>query len=236
MYDIVYISYKEPNAELNWKGVFNRFPDRTKRLHGIKGIHQAHIIAANMVTTDMFYVVDGDAIIQPDFHFNHQVPWHQKDHIHVFRALNPINKLIYGYGAVKLLPTQSVLDLVNHDLKPDMTSSLPNARYHVIHELSNITGFNTSEFDTWRSAFRECTKLSSRVIDGQVDKETEHRLNVWCTVGHDEKFGDDCIRGAQAGRAFGKRFKDDIKMLFNINDMDWLMQRYNDWEEWQSSW
>lgn len=235
MFDIVYISYREPNAERNWKALFNRFPERTKRLHGITGIHRAHMIAANMVTTDMFYVVDGDAVIMQDFHFNHTVPWHQKDHIHVFRAQNPVNDLVYGYGAVKLLPTNSVKALGEYDLKPDMTSSLPNAKYYVVHQLSNVTEFNTSEFDTWRSAFRECAKLSSRVIDGQQDKETQHRLDVWCSTGIDRAFGDFCIRGANAGRAFGERFKNDSQIIFKINDMDWMQQRFMDWDEWQNS-
>ena len=31
-------------------------------------------------------------------------------------------------------------------------------------QVSNITAFNTDPFNTWRSAFRECTKLASAII------------------------------------------------------------------------
>ena len=36
-----------------------------KRVHGIKGIHQAHIEAAKVAKTNMFWVVDADARILP---------------------------------------------------------------------------------------------------------------------------------------------------------------------------
>jgi hypothetical protein len=49
-YEIVFISYKEPNAEENYKNLLSKFPD-AKRVHGIKGIHQAHIEAAKIATT-----------------------------------------------------------------------------------------------------------------------------------------------------------------------------------------
>jgi hypothetical protein len=62
MYDIVFISYEESNANHNWQLLKDRFP-LAKRLHGVTGLHQAHITAAHMVDTDMFYCVDGDAIV-----------------------------------------------------------------------------------------------------------------------------------------------------------------------------
>ena len=73
MYDIIFISYNEPNAEDNWKSLKERFP-MSKRVHGVKGIHQAHIAAARKSFTKMFWVVDGDAQIVPSFSFDYQVP------------------------------------------------------------------------------------------------------------------------------------------------------------------
>lgn len=228
MYDIVFISYRESNAEVNWKALDDRFQGRTRRLHGVKGLHRAHKIAAGMVTTDMFYVVDGDAVILPDFHFNKIVPDHQTDHVHVFRARNAVNDLIYGYGAVKLLPTASVLGIDEMNLKPDMTSSLPNSKYHVVHELSNITEFNTDPFNTWRSAFRECAKLASKVIDGQKDQETEERLRIWCNKGSSRPNGVWSIKGAIAGRSYGNDNKNDRDALFKINDMTWMERMFEE--------
>ena len=46
------ISYKEPNAEENFDKLKSRFP-WAQRVHGVKGIHQAHIEAAKLCTTDV---------------------------------------------------------------------------------------------------------------------------------------------------------------------------------------
>ena len=223
MYDVVFISYEESNAEENWRRLLDKVP-RAKRLHGVTGLHQAHIAAANIVDTAMFYVVDGDAVIEETFEFDYEVPYHQLDHVHVFRARNPVNDLVYGYGAVKLLPTAEVKSLIDRDFKPDMTSSI-NRKYKIIHELSNVTAFDTDPYNTWRSAFRECAKLASGVIDGQVNTETQQRLETWCTVGHGSAYGRSCVYGAQAGRQFGLDSRG-TDQLMNINDWAWMRVQY----------
>ena len=171
MFDIIFISYQEPNAETNWKALKERFP-MAKRVHGVKGIHQAHIQAANKSLTKMFYAVDGDAEILDDFNFDYKVSEWDLDCVHVWRSKNPINNLEYGYGGVKLLPktlTQKVDVTV-----PDMTTSI-SKKFKPIPAVSNITRFDTDPFNTWKSAFRECVKLASKTIDrqeegdGQVD-------------------------------------------------------------------
>ena len=72
MFDIIFISYKEVNADSNFKNLQSRFPI-AQRVHGVKGIHQAHIEAAKKALTKMFYVVDGDAIIEDDFNFDYKL-------------------------------------------------------------------------------------------------------------------------------------------------------------------
>ena len=60
MYDIIFISHGEPNAEENYQRVRARFP-LVKRVKDVTGIHQAHVAAARKSFTEMFWVVDGDA-------------------------------------------------------------------------------------------------------------------------------------------------------------------------------
>ena len=62
MYDIVFISYNEALADHNYKTLCERFPI-AQRVQGVKGIHQAHIEAAKVSVTKMFWVVDADAQI-----------------------------------------------------------------------------------------------------------------------------------------------------------------------------
>ena len=220
MYDIVFISYNELNAEKNWENLKKRFPT-AKRVDGVKGIHQAHIAAAKKCFTKMFWVVDGDAHILEDFNFNYFVDEWNLSTVHVWRSINPINDLQYGYGGVKLLPKRLTLQMDTN--KPDMTTSIGNL-FKPINEISNITEFNTDKFSSWRSAFRECAKLSSKTIKGQIDNETEERLEIWCTVGEDRPYGSYAIAGAIAGREFGISNRNS---LYLINNFDWLHEQFS---------
>ena len=220
MYDIVFISYQEPSADANYTALKARFP-MAKRVHGIKGIHQAHIKAAKKCFTKMCWIVDADAIILNDFNFDYVVPEHQLDHVHVWRSQNPINELVYGYGGVKLFPRKLTIDM---DLtKPDMTTSI-SPHFIAVEQVANITAFNTDPFNTWKSAFRECAKLSSKIIDRQNNEETEQRLDTWCTKGIERRYGDYAIAGANAGREFGISNRSDISL---INNFEWLHEQFS---------
>lgn len=223
MYDIVLISYQEPNADENYSKLKQRFPT-AKRVHGVKGIHQAHIAAAKKCFTKMFWIVDADALIVDDFDFSYVAPEHQMDHVHVWRSLNPINDLVYGYGGVKLFPRKLTIDMDTS--KPDMTTSISN-KFKAMPAISNITAFNTDPFNTWKSAFRECCKLSSKVIDRQKDNETNNRLLTWCTIGYDKPYGEYAILGAKAGAAYGTRNKNNLDALKLINDFAWLKEKFD---------
>lgn len=224
MYDIVFISYQEPSADENYASLKARFP-MTKRVHGVKGIHQAHIKAAKKCFTKMFWIVDADAIIVDAFNFDHIVPDHQLDHVHVWRSQNPINGMVYGYGGVKLFPRQLTIDMDTS--KPDMTTSI-SSKFKAMPEIANITAFNTGPFETWKSAFRECCKLSSKVIDRQNSNETDNRLLAWCTVGEDAPYGKYAILGAKAGAAYGARNRGNLEALKQINDFEWLKEKFNE--------
>ena len=99
MFDIFFISYQEPNADVNFAILQDRFPI-AQRVHGVKGIHQAHKEAAKKALTKMFYVVDGDALVEDDFNFDYEVPQKDMNAVHVWRSKNPVNELVYGYGGV----------------------------------------------------------------------------------------------------------------------------------------
>jgi len=220
MYDIVFISYQEPSADENYTALKARFP-MAKRVHGVKGIHQAHIKAAKKCFTKMFWIVDADALILDTFNFNYETPEHQLDHVHVWRAKNPINGLEYGYGGVKLFPRNLTIGM--DTTKPDMTTSI-SEHFIAVDEVANITAFNTSPFETWKGAFRECAKLSSKTITRQDNEETEQRLKTWCTKGSEERYGSYALNGANAGRKFGISNRSNIGL---INDFDWLKEQFD---------
>jgi hypothetical protein len=224
LYDVVFISYNEPTADENYNRLLSKCP-RAKRVHGVKGIHNAHIKAASLCNTDMIWIVDGDAIIEDDFSFDLVMNSYDIDCVHVWRSRNPVNDLIYGNGGIKLLPRQLTLDMdVN---TPDMTTSI-SKKFKAVNKVSNINSFNTDKFTTWRSAFRECCKLSSRIIERQFEEETQQRLDIWCTMGADKPFGEYAIKGAQMGRAYGESNKGNADALRKINDFDWLKIQFEE--------
>ena len=219
-YDIAFISYNEKEADRNWNSLLEKYPF-AKRTHGVKGIHQAHIEAAKLASTPMFYIVDADAHIVDDFNFSYIPPTNYRDAVHVWRSQNPINGLIYGYGGIKLFPRQATINVdVN---KPDMTTSI-SKNFVLMNDVSNTTAFNVDEFSTWRSAFRECTKLASKIIDRQNEEETNERLRIWTTVGGDAPFGEYAIKGACAGRKYGLSNGADLQL---INNFEWLKEQFD---------
>jgi hypothetical protein len=211
MYDIIFVSYNEPNADKNYAALKARFPT-AKRVDGVKGIHQAHIAAAKKAFTKMFWVVDGDAEIVDSFDFSYVVDEYNLETVHVWRSINPVNGLEYGYGGVKLLPKKLTMNMRTDTT--DMTMNI-SKNFKAMPEVSNVTAFNTDLFSTWRSAFRECCKLA--VINNE---EANARLEVWCTVGDEI-----AIKGALAGKQYGQENASNQEALSKINDFSWLQDQ-----------
>ena len=213
MYDIIFISYNEPDADDNFANLKERFP-LAKRVNGVNGIHQAHIVAAKKAMTKMFWVVDADAVILNSFDFSYEVSEWDLDVVHVWRSLNPIVNLSYGYGGVKLLPKQLTINMDTDTT--DMTMNI-SSKFKAMEEVSNITAFNTDAYSTWRSAFRECCKLA--IINNE---ESLARLSIWCDLNNDAPYGFYAYLGALAGRNYGEKNASNKEALNKINDFTWL--------------
>ena len=224
MFDIVFISYNEPNADANWQLLKDRFPI-ARRIHGIAGIHNAHIAAAKLCQTKMFWVVDGDSTVLDSFTFADPIRiWKPEESVYVYQAQNPINGLTYGYGGIKLLPRERTINMNTNNI--DMTTSISD-RFHTVGEVASVTNFNTDQFNTWKSAFREGVKLSSQAIDRQNYQETVDRLNIWLTYYPDKPFAREAVEGAVAGKAYGTANKGNPDALQLINNFSWLQEQFN---------
>jgi hypothetical protein len=224
MFDIVFLSYNEPNADENWNLLKSRFP-YARRLHGVKGIHRAHQVAAQMLgLPDKIWFVDGDNIIADDFDFTPPLDlW--EDAVYVYRSKNAVNDLVYGYGGIKLFPKLKTANMPTDGV--DMTTSI-SENFIPIDNVASITKFNTDPYNAWRSGFRECVKLSSRIIDRQINHETEERLNTWCTVGSERPYGEYAIAGAQQGKEYGLSARGDKEKIKLINDNSWLKKKFDE--------
>lgn len=225
-YDVVFLSFNEPNSALNFKHLKNHPGIRYNNLltvSNVPGIVKAHKTAASLVSTPMFWVVDADAVVEPDFDFSLQLSDEELDIVHVWRSKNPVNGLVYGHGGIKLLPTSLTLQL--SDDAVDATTSI-SKRFKAMPQISNVEAFNSSPLLAWRTAFRECAKLASRVIEGQVDVETQERLDAWCFNTSSEEFAEYARGGASAGKWYGETYKADKEKLSKLNDYDWLAAEF----------
>lgn len=212
MFDIIFLSFNEVNADKNWKHLRTVMPfPFVRRVNGVVGILNAHQEAARQANTRYFYVVDGDSYVLPKFKFEFMPP-KDSDTTYIWKTLNPINDLNYGYGGIKLFNRNKVINKRTMEL--DMTLSIGDD--FSIQPTASITNFDTSPFETWKSAFRECVKLSQK-----TDDESKERLNIWKTVANGE-YASYCLRGAIEGCKYGTQGK----RLELINDFKWLAERF----------
>ena len=214
--DVIFISYHELNAEQNWQRVLEKAP-WARRVDGVEGIFNAHRAAAKLSTTDMFYVVDGDAWLVDDWQFDFQPSIFDRDCAYVWNSQNPVNDLTYQNGGVKLF-NKSILMRQKKWTTLDMfTGIMPKIK--VEDAISCVTAFNVDAFSTWRSAFRECVKLYT--------SNKMSKLNEWLKSDPDKPFGKYAVLGANDACEYAKEFSTDHNALLKINDYNWLREYFN---------
>ena len=213
--NIVLITYKQDNAD----ELLKRLPERTVLVQDVDGIFEAHQEAAKLCDSDMFWVVDGDAEVVDDFDFSYIPDVYDREVTHVWHSLNPVTGEEYGYGGVKLFNTRQVIEATSWGM--DFTTGL-SKRFKVIPEVACVTNINTSEYDAWRSAFRECVKLAT-----STDPDAKQRLGAWLNPKQDVLYSQYAKLGAEMGNDYAGKHKNDITKLQLINDYEWLQQTYH---------
>jgi hypothetical protein len=212
VYDIFFLSHGEPVADRHWDDLKSRFA-HAKRVDGVNGILAGHRRCAELATTRHLFVVDADNEIKGGFNFDYRVPTWDANYVHLWYARNPLNRLEYGWGGLKLFPRRALLAKTLMGLDMTMDFSLK-----IIPEVVSITHFNSSPFEAWRSAFRECVKLSRSTVE-----ESAQRLSIWCSTANGP-YAEWCLAGAKKGREFGMAANtEDLRL---VNDWDWLRTEY----------
>jgi hypothetical protein len=154
----------ELGSDANWNRLLEFVPN-AKRIENVKGIYNVHKACAEQSTTDNFWVVDADAWIVDGFSFDWEPTaevkyWNvpETECVVIWPSYNPVNELVYGYGAVKVFPRKPFLEDCGWSI--DMSSSIVKV---VVSKdtVSCETRFNATPESAWIGAFRECAKLSS---------------------------------------------------------------------------
>jgi hypothetical protein len=220
MFDVFFISFGERLAEQHWEIVRARSP-YAKWIANVQGIRKAHYKAAQQSKTEYFWVVDADSELVDDFNFDLKINRRQIAS-YFFHSRNPVNGLEYGHGGIKLLHKFSVLKTPAKYF--DFTTSITEINT-VIPVVASVNKFNETEFSTWRTAFRETVKLSSKLIQNQNDYETEQRLDVWLNQATGD-FSEYCLLGARSGLDYSQKNRDSIESLSLINNYQWLEEKF----------
>jgi hypothetical protein len=212
-FDIIYLSYDEPNAEKNYADLCSKIP-WAKRVHGVEGSDAAHKACAELSETNRFITIDGDNVIDKEFltkEFDFEAHKDLEKCVISWTAKNHINGLAYGNGGIKCWPKEYVLNMKTHENAP---ADNPHAQVDFCWDIEYIqmNGCyseimnNTTPQQAWRAGFREGVKMAldrgMRVSVEDFHKnhwKNLHRLYIWLMVGADVENGMWGIYGARQG-------------------------------------
>lgn len=208
-FDVVYISYDEPNAEKNWADLLSKCP-WAKRVHGVKGFDAAHNAAGEASDTHRLVTVDGDNIVHAEF-FNQTIEIdeeEQGDFVFSWCGYNVINGLAYGNGGLKLWPKHIIQNMKSHENSEDDAHAVDFCwmlTYFQMADTFSDVCINETAEQAYRGGFREGVKMSldrgelppkNRFLEANHIKNLQ-RLSIWCSVGEDIEYGDWAVLGAR---------------------------------------
>jgi hypothetical protein len=242
-YDIIYLSYDEPNAEKNYADLCTKVP-WAKRVHGVEGSDAAHKACAKLSETDRFITVDGDNKLRDGF-LDQEIDIDDNmvldSCVISWCGENIINGLVYGNGGIKCWPKSYVERMQTHENADPKNKSAQvdfcwDAQYIQQNSCFSDVYNNETPQQAWRAGFREGVKLA---LDrgNRVDKEDFlvkthwrclHMLYVWTMIGSDIKNGNWAIYGAREGLYRTMCTKWDF---VNVRDFDYLNTMWNETEK-----
>ena len=216
--DIVFFSNGEGAADKNYEHLLEitkGLPNRLTRIDGVQGRVKSQHAAANASKTSWYFLVNGKLKVSQKFDFNWQPDRLQLPKHYIFYATNPVNGLKYGHQAI--VANNKKLTLENFGSGLDFTM---DSEHEIVKVNSGMAIFNTSEWDTWRTAFRECIKLKASGTE-----ENKERLEFWLTVAMGD-FAQYSIEGAQHAVEYYEEVNGDFDKLRLSYDWVWLREYY----------
>jgi hypothetical protein len=227
--DIVFISYDEPDAEQNWQILSGRFP-RAHRVHGVKGMETALEAAADVAQTPWYFAVFAKTRLHETFDFSFVPDYMQQPKHYIFDAVNTVNGLEYGHMGVVMYNSEGIRSINRtNEFGLDYTLSF---LHESIPILSCYGEFDQSAYHTWRTAFREASKLAYFEHE-QATVEGAYRLKTWQTVANGP-YAKWCLQGANDGVEFFDRSDRQLTTVKQAFRWEWLREyfvtRYGDLE------
>lgn len=229
-FDVIFLSYDEPNAEELYADLCNKIP-WAKRVHSVKGFDAAHRACADASDTDFFITVDGDNMVHEDFlTLRIEIGDDQRDHAWTWTGRNIVNGLVYGNGGLKLWSKSFVRGMKSHENSENGSNGVDfcwDERYHDLFGCYSTSIINATPYQAFRGGFREGVKMSldrggrvpAREIVDRIWIHNLHKLLIWCSVGADVVNGEWAIYGARMGAYMCRSLDWDHT---SIRDYDWF--------------
>ena len=218
--DIVFFSNGESCAEDNYNHLLEitkHLPNKVYRVDRVSGRVKSQHAAANISTTPWYFLVNAKLRVKDDFDFSWQPNRMKSSRHYIFTCTNPVNGLEYGHQAIVVNNRKLTLNTVVKGLDFTMDSLT-----ETIDINSGISTYNTSEYDTWRTAFREMIKLCCNTDQASID-----RGFAWLNRG-DGLFGEYSKMGARDAVDYYNNVNGDMDKLMLSYDWDWLYQYFGD--------
>ncbi|MFE9659093.1 hypothetical protein [Streptomyces sp. NPDC005955] len=222
-FDAVFLSYDEPMADSLHSRLQRTLGGAVKRLHGVHGMRRAYRLCAEAVDREQFFLADGDFAIDTDFAPAAVEPLDEDVSMRVWRAVNPVNGLTYGYGGLKLIRRSALREMGE---AVDVLAALPG-RVEFAEQAAGVTRFNQNPFHSWKAGFRECAMLTRGSEYGMADGDARWRVEAW-SRSSDEEFAAFAAAGAREGVAFANEAARQPDQFERLNDPAWLRQRFTE--------
>lgn len=221
--DIIFFSNGEANAEENFEhlqSITKKLSNRLVHVKNVKGRIESQRAAAEQSNTPWYFLVNAKLKVDENFDFSWQPNRTSTRRHYIFRAKNILNNLEYGHMA--MVANNKVLTLSTVGLGLDFTLEKP---HEIVDMFSGIAVFNSSAWDTWRTAFREAIKLlyNDKVVN---DLQSQERLEIWKAVAKGD-FAADCLLGVKDAEQYFDSVNGEFEKLKLSYDWGWLRQYYD---------
>ncbi|MGK5543346.1 hypothetical protein ACSNOH_01155 [Streptomyces sp. URMC 127] len=220
-FDAVLLSYDEPMANALHRRLGRVLGGTVKRLHGVRGMRRAYLLTAELADTEQFFLADGDFSIDTRFPAVGVEPLAAGVSMRVWRAVNPVNGLTYGYGGLKLIRRDALREMGE---AVDVLAALPG-KVEFCQDTAGTTRFNQSPYHAWKAGFRECAMLARGSEYGMNDTDARARIDAW-TSSSTGDFATYAATGARDGIAFARDAARDPERFDLLNDPAWLREHF----------
>jgi hypothetical protein len=216
--DIVFFSNGESCAEDNYNHLLEitkNLPNKVHRIDRVGGRVKSQHAAANISTTSWYFLVNAKLRVRDDFDFNWQPNRMKSSRHYIFTCTNSVNGLEYGHQAI--VANNRILTLNTEVRGLDFTM---DSLTEIVNINSGTSTYNSSEYDTWRTAFREMIKLCTNTDQDSIDRGA-----AWMNKGNGD-FGNYSKMGARDAVDYYNSVDGNMEKLMLTYDWDWLNQYY----------